>query len=105
MNIIPSRIAYTMDTTIYLSNTFLLYFNINNGINIKNKNYMMLIASIVAIALQLAVIEIPFMREVFSTSDLTVTEWLITAAMCVTPLIVHEIVVLIKFIIKKTKKN
>ena len=71
----------------------------------KNKNYMMLIAAIVAIALQLAVIEIPFMREVFSTSDLTVTEWLITAAMCVTPLIVHEIVVLIKFIIKKTKKN
>ena len=71
----------------------------------KNKNYMMLIAAIVAIALQLAVIEIPFMRDVFSTSDLTVTEWLITAAMCVTPLIVHEIVVLIKFIIKKTKKN
>ena len=71
----------------------------------KNKNYMMLIAAIVAIALQLAVIEIPFMRDVFSTSDLTVTEWLITAAMCITPLIVHEIVVLIKFIIKKTKKN
>lgn len=71
----------------------------------KNKNYMMLIAAVVAIALQLAVIEIPFMRDVFSTSDLTVTEWLITAAMCVTPLIVHEIVVLIKFIIKKTKKN
>ncbi len=71
----------------------------------KNKNYMMLIAAIVAVALQLAVIEIPFMRDVFSTSDLTVTEWLITAAMCVTPLIVHEIVVLIKFIIKKTKKN
>lgn len=71
----------------------------------KNKNYMMLIAAIVAVALQLAVIEIPFMRDVFSTSDLTVTEWLITAAMCITPLIVHEIVVLIKFIIKKTKKN
>ena len=71
----------------------------------KNKNYMMLIAAVVAIALQLAVIEIPFMRDVFSTSDLTVTEWLITAAMCITPLIVHEIVVLIKFIIKKTKKN
>lgn len=71
----------------------------------KNKNYMMLIAAIVAVALQLAVIEIPFMRDVFSTQDLTVTEWLITAAMCVTPLIVHEIVVLIKFIIKKTKKN
>ena len=71
----------------------------------KNKNYMMLIAAVVAVALQLAVIEIPFMRDVFSTSDLTVTEWLITAAMCITPLIVHEIVVLIKFIIKKTKKN
>lgn len=71
----------------------------------KNKNYMMLIAAVVAVALQLAVIEIPFMRDVFSTRDLTVTEWLITAAMCITPLIVHEIVVLIKFIIKKTKKN
>ena len=71
----------------------------------KNKNYMMLIAAVVAVALQLAVIEIPFMRDVFSTSDLTVTEWLITAAMCITPLIVHEIVVLIKFVIKKTKKN
>ena len=71
----------------------------------KNKNYMMLIAAVVAIALQLAVIEIPFMRDVFSTSDLTVTEWLITAAMCIMPLIVHEIVVLIKFIIKKAKKN
>lgn len=71
----------------------------------KNKNYMMLIAAVVAVALQLAVIEIPFMGDVFSTSDLTVTEWLITAAMCVTPLIVHEIVVLIKFIIKKIKKN
>lgn len=71
----------------------------------KNKNYMMLIAAVVAVALQLAVIEIPFMRDVFSTSDLTVTEWLITAAMCITPLIVHEIVVLIKFIIKKIKKN
>lgn len=71
----------------------------------KNKNYMMLIAAIVAIALQLAVIEIPFMRDVFSTTDLTVNEWIITAAMCVTPLIVHEIVILIKFIIKKIKKN
>ena len=56
---------------------------------------MMLIAAIVAVALQLAVVEIPFMGDVFSTSDLTVTEWLITANH--TPLPVMVFIILRKF--------
>ncbi len=71
----------------------------------KGGNWMMLIAFIVGLALQLFVVEVPFMRDVFSTSDLTWKEWFITAAMCVTPLIAHEIVVLIKWIKGKSKKN
>ncbi len=70
----------------------------------KNKNWMMLIAFISGLALQLFVIEVPFMRSIFSTSDLTWEEWLITASMCLTPLIAHEIIVLIKFIKRKTLK-
>ncbi|MCQ2793351.1 MAG: cation-translocating P-type ATPase [Bacilli bacterium] len=70
----------------------------------KSKNWMMLIAFVVGLALQLFVIEAPFMRSIFSTADLSVNEWLITAAMCVSPLIVHEIVVLIKFIKRITAK-
>lgn len=71
----------------------------------KNGNWMMLIAFVFGLGLQLLVIEIPAVREVFSTSDLSLYEWLFTALLSLLPLIIHELVVLIKFIIKKTKKS
>ena len=73
----------------------------------KNKNYMMLVAFIVGVALQLFVVEVPGVRDVFNTAGdkMNWTHWLITMAMSLLPLIVHEIVILIKFIIKKTKQN
>ena len=71
----------------------------------KNKNWMMLVAIVFAVGLQLIVIEIPGVRQVFSTSDLSGTEWLITAAASVAPLLVHEIVIFISWIIKKAKKK
>ena len=73
----------------------------------KNKNYMMLVAFIVGVALQLFVVEVPGVRDVFNTAGdkMNWTHWLITMAMSLLPLIVHEIVVLVKFIIKKTKQN
>ena len=37
INIIPSNNAYIRHVTMYLSNTFLLYFNISNGIKNSNK--------------------------------------------------------------------
>ena len=67
----------------------------------KNKNWMMLIAFAAGLGLQLFVIEVPFMQQIFSTANLTWQEWLITASMCITPLIVHEIVVFIKWLKKR----
>lgn len=67
----------------------------------KDKNWMMLVAFIAGIALQLFVIETPGVRDVFSTYNLSSSEWIITACLSILPLVVHEIVVLIKFIKKK----
>ncbi len=71
----------------------------------KNKNWMMLIAFVAGLALQLLVIEVPFMQQVFSTANLTWQEWLITASMCITPLVAHEIVVFVKWLKKKFALN
>ncbi len=71
----------------------------------KNKNWMMLIAFAFGLALQLLVIEVPFMQQVFSTANLSWQEWLITASMCVTPLIAHEIIVFVKWIKKRISLN
>lgn len=67
----------------------------------KNKNWMMLIAFAAGIALQLFVIETPVVQDIFSTANLTASEWGITLGFSVLPLIIHEIVVLIKFLKKK----
>lgn len=57
-----------------------------------NKNWMMALAFVVGIGLQFLVIEVPAIRAVFSTADLTGSEWLITAICSVLPWIAHEIV-------------
>lgn len=70
----------------------------------KNKNWMMLVAFVAGIALQLFVIETPVVQEIFSTANLTPSEWGITLGFSVLPLIIHEIVVLFHFLQKKFKK-
>ncbi|MCR5740840.1 MAG: cation-translocating P-type ATPase, partial [Gammaproteobacteria bacterium] len=67
----------------------------------KNKNWMMIVAILFGVGLQLLVIEVPGMRKLFSTSNLSWQEWLITLAMSVLPLVVHEIVLLISKLLKK----
>ena len=71
----------------------------------RKKNVMMLVAFAAGLLLQLAVIEIPFVRSVFSTSQLTVKEWLFTALFSLAPLLVHELVVFIRFLSRKIRKN
>ena len=56
------------------------------------------------VLLQLAVIEIPFVRSVFSTSELSWAEWLWTALFSLAPLLVHEAVVLVRFLARKIRK-
>ena len=68
----------------------------------KNKNWMMAIAFTAGLLLQLFVISVPGVQQVFSTASISLSEWLITGALSVLPLVVHEIVVLIKYI--KNKK-
>ncbi len=69
------------------------------------KNWMMAIAFFAGLGLQLLVVEVPFMQQLFSTSDLSWVEWLITTSMCFLPLVVHEIIVLIKFLKRKVSKK
>ncbi|MBQ3004056.1 MAG: cation-translocating P-type ATPase [Clostridia bacterium] len=67
----------------------------------KNKNRMMGIAFATGLILQLLVVELPVVSDIFSTSALSVTQWLVTGAFALLPLIVHEIEVLIHKLIKK----
>ena len=69
----------------------------------KNKNHMMLIAFLVGLGLQFFVIMTPGVQDVFSTTNLTWQEWLVTCALALMPLIAHEILVLVKYLIKKFK--
>ena len=70
----------------------------------KNKNKMMLLAFVLGIGLQFFVVLTPGVQNVFKTSSLDWHEWLITAAAAFVPLVAHEIEVLVKYIIKKSKK-
>ena len=69
----------------------------------RSKNIMMAIAFFIGFALQLFVIETPGVSDVFKTNNLDLNEWLITAVLSILPLIVHEIVVFVKWIKNKTK--
>jgi Ca2+-transporting ATPase len=70
----------------------------------KSKNWMMLIAFVVGFALQLFVINMPGVQDIFSTVNLEVSEWLILGALSLIPLITHEIIVFISWIKKKVRK-
>ncbi len=61
-------------------------------------NKLMILAFFSGLALQVAVTEIPFLTAVFGTVALTLQEWLILIALSAVPLVVHELIVLIKLI-------
>jgi len=71
----------------------------------KNKNWMMLLAFIFGVGMQFFVILTPGVQQVFSTSSLSWREWLITGAVAFVPLFAHEIEVLVKFIVRKSKEK
>ena len=74
----------------------------------KDKNYMMLIAFILGVVLQLFVIETPGVQDVFSVAtgeyNLDGFEWGMTILFSIFPLIIHELVVFVHWIINKIKK-
>lgn len=84
-------------TTLSLSQLFHMIgmSNVKNRLfNIfKGKNYVMLLALVIGIALQVLVTEVPFLIEVFNTSSLSLCEWIYLLLISSFPLIMHEIMV------------
>ncbi len=70
----------------------------------KDKNWMMLVAFIAGVVLQLFVIETPGVQTLFTTANLDRSEWLITIGFSIIPLIIHEVIVLIRYLHKKISK-
>lgn len=57
----------------------------------KDGNWMLAVSFVLGFVLQIAVTEIPFLTQAFSTTALSWQEWLILACMASAPLIAHEI--------------
>ncbi|MCH5180002.1 MAG: cation-translocating P-type ATPase [Erysipelotrichales bacterium] len=60
---------------------------------IKKKNFVMLLAFIIGIALQVLVTEVPFLTTIFKTSSLSLKEWGFLILLSAFPLFMHEIMV------------
>ena len=59
---------------------------------LKNHNPLRFIAFFVGFILQLSVVTIPFMRDIFNTTTLSVYEWIFVFLISSTPLIIHELI-------------
>ncbi len=71
----------------------------------KDKNVMMLIAFVLGVALQLLVIEVGAVSKMFSTCNLSIYDWIISLLLGLTPLIIHELVIIgKKFCIRNKQK-
>ena len=71
----------------------------------KDKNWMMLVAFVAGIVLQLFVIETPGVQDLFTTANLDWQEWLITLAFSFIPLILHELIVFGRYLYKTFYKK
>ena len=69
-----------------------------------NKNWMMLLAFVVGLALQLLVVEVPIFNDFFSTHNFDLFEWIIACCLAVVPLVIHEISVFFMWLGRKIKK-
>ncbi len=94
-------------TTLGVSQLFHMFgmSNLNKSFvtNFKKGKWFLFVGFLAGFILQVAVTEIHFLTVAFGTVELTLLEWLSLAALSTTPLLVHEIIVLVKFIIKKIK--
>jgi Ca2+-transporting ATPase len=73
--------------------------------NFKTKNKLIWIAFIVGLALQFAVVEIPGVNTFFSTYTLDFVHWLYVILLSMAPLVLHEIIVLIRLLKKKAQNK
>lgn len=74
-------------------------------VTLFKKNHMMWIAFAIGVILQLFVIEVPGVQEVFSTTNLSWQEWLIAVGISVSPFVLHDLFALGHLIVKKIRKQ
>ena len=72
--------------------------------NFWSKNWLLWVAFLAGVLLQVAVVNVPGLNNFFSCAQLDPGHWGIVIALSVAPLVVHEIVALILFLRKKAKK-
>jgi len=71
----------------------------------KSKNWLLLVAFAFGFAMQILITEVPFLEGFFKTYQLTFLEWVYVLALSVVPLLVHEIIVLVRYIKKRRAKQ
>ncbi len=73
--------------------------------NFKNKNWLLWLAFGLGLGLQFAVVMIPGVNTFFKTTALDFNHWLLVLGLSIAPIVAHEIVALILFIIRKDKER
>ncbi len=68
------------------------------------QNKLMILSFFVGLILQIAVTELPFLTALFGTVPLTFIEWLELTALSLVPLVFHEIIVLIRRGMRKSRR-
>ncbi len=72
-------------------------------VGLKNINWFLIVSFFAGIALQVIVVEVPGISDFFNCYQIDGIEWLYVFAFAVSPLVIHEIVVLILFIVNKIR--
>ena len=68
-------------------------------LNLKNHNPMIWISLIVGFVLQLIITEVPYLTNLFGTAILSVNEWIYLILLSLTPLVVHEVIVIARHLL------
>ena len=71
--------------------------------NFTSKNWLLWVSFGAGMLLQVFVVLVPGVNSFFKCAQLDISQWLITLALSVSPLVVHEIVALILYIKKRAK--
>ena len=73
--------------------------------NFKSKNWLLWVAFVLGIGLQVFVVLVPGVNSFFKCASLTLEQWLVVVILSILPLIVHEVVALIIYCKTRLKRN
>ncbi len=70
-------------------------------LNLKNHNPMIWLSLVIGFVLQLIITEVPYLANLFGTVVLSANEWMYLILLSLTPLVVHEVIVIARHILAK----